>query len=351
MCASWASLPTATTCAASWPEDVGLAFPPRAGPSSLSAVQVSFVIPLFNCLELTRTCVRTLQETIPAGLSHEILLVDDGSTDGTRAWLATLQEPFRVLLNERNLGYAGANNRGVREARGSQLVLLNNDLEFSPGWLEPLVELHRTLGAKAGLVGNVQLNARTGDVDHAGMLIRPDGKPAHRRDLDSLETAWRGFRLVPAVTAACLIVGRQTWSELGGFDEGFRNGGEDVDLCFRATAQGRVNAVALRSVVRHRVSSSPGRKNRDEENSYRLARRWHRELAALAAPEWCRAYLLREWGRTTSDRRWGQAMAGLLYLAGLRREAPAFVTAGVEAAFAQEFARWQQLFPEQAGPV
>lgn len=309
-------------------------------------MQVSFVIPLFNCLELTRTCVRTLQETLPAGLSHEIVLVDDGSTDGTRAWLATLEAPFRVILNERNLGYAAANNLGAKAALGSALVLLNNDLEFSPGWFEPLMRLHGTLGAKAGVVGNVQLDARTGDVDHAGMVIRANGKPAHRSDLDLLESAWRGYRIVPAVTAACVVIGAETWSRLGGFDEGFRNGGEDVDLCFRAAALGRVNAVALRSVVRHHVSSSPGRKSRDEENSYRLALRWHRELADLAAPEWCRSYLFNEWGRTTSDHRIGQATAGLLYIAGLRRKVPAFVTAGVEHALQQEFARWRNLFPE-----
>jgi GT2 family glycosyltransferase len=309
-------------------------------------VQVSFVIPLFNCLELTRTCVQTLQRTIPEGLTHEIILIDDGSTDGTREWLATLGEPFRVLLNERNLGYAGANNRGVAAARGTELVLLNNDLEFAPGWLEPMRSLWQTLGAEAGVVGNIQLNARTGAVDHAGMMINAKAKPAHRTDLDSLETWWRGHRVVPAVTAACIAIGRDLWTKLGGFDEGFVNGGEDVDLCFRAAALGRVNAVALRSVIRHHVSASPGRKLRDEHNSYRLARRWRSELAAHAAEEWCRSYLIREWVRTTGDHRFSHAWTGLLYAGGIRRTVPDFVKAGVDAALDQEFARWRELFPQ-----
>lgn len=314
-------------------------------------MQVSFIIPLFNCLELTQRCVQTLQSTLPKDLAHEIILVDDGSTDDTRRWLATLGAPFRVLLNERNLGYAGANNRGVRESQGTTLVLLNNDLEFSPGWFEPLLALQQALGPRAGIVGNVQLNSRTGTIDHTGMLINAKGKPAHRTDLDPLETIWRGYRLVPAVTAACIVVSKDLWQQLGGFDEAFHNGGEDVDLCFRAAALGRVNAVALRSVIRHRVSSSPGRKSRDEQNSYRLARRWRRELSALAEAEWCREYLLREWGRTTGDRRVGQAWAGLLYVAGIRRTAPPFVTTGVKAALGEEFARWERLFPEPTEPV
>jgi len=76
-------------------------------------VTVSFIIPLYNCLPLTQAMLTSLQATRPSGLAHEIIFVDDGSTDGTRAWLETLEgrEPFRVLLNERNLGYAAANNR------------------------------------------------------------------------------------------------------------------------------------------------------------------------------------------------------------------------------------------------
>lgn len=314
-------------------------------------MQVSFVIPLFNCLELTRTCVQSLQRTIPAGLPHEIILIDDGSTDGTREWLATLAPPFRVILNERNLGYAGANNRGVAAACGEELVLLNNDLEFTPRWLEPMRMLRQALGSRAGVIGNVQLNARTGAVDHVGMTINAKGKPTHRTDLDALEAWWRGHRIVPAVTAACIVIGRDLWTQLGGFDEGFHNGGEDVDLCFRAAALGRVNAVALRSVIRHHVSSSPGRKLRDEQNSYRLARRWRAELAALAAEEWCRAYLLREWGRTTGGARISEAWAGILFSAGIQTTVPAFVKAGVETSLEQEFARWREFFPDVTDPV
>ena len=98
-------------------------------------MQVSFVVPLFNCLPLTQAMVASLQRTIPAGLEHEIILVDDGSTDGTRAWLDGLSSPFRTVLNARNLGFAGANNRGAALARGEYLFLLNNDLVLTPGWI------------------------------------------------------------------------------------------------------------------------------------------------------------------------------------------------------------------------
>ena len=81
--------------------------------------------------------VDSLRATVPAGLSFELILVDDGSTDGTRDWLAGLRAPFRVLLNERNRGYAVSNNRGASAARGEILAFLNNDLVLTPGWLQP----------------------------------------------------------------------------------------------------------------------------------------------------------------------------------------------------------------------
>ena len=61
-------------------------------------MQVSFVIPLFNCLPLTQAMVASLQATVPADVEYEIILVDDSSTDGTRAWLATLGSPCRVEI-------------------------------------------------------------------------------------------------------------------------------------------------------------------------------------------------------------------------------------------------------------
>lgn len=313
------------------------------------ATSVSVVIPLFNCLELTRACVDSLQATLPPGVAHEIILVDDGSTDGTRDWLATRRAPpFRVLLNERNRGYAVSNNRGAALARGDLLLLLNNDLLLPSGWFEPLLAAHHALGARAGLVGNVQRDARTGAVDHAGIVINAQGKPVHARALPA--TLWGRrphYREVPAVTGACVLLKRALWHELGGFDEGYMNGGEDIDLCFRARAAGRSNAVALRSVIRHHVSASPGRKRRDEENSYRLAARWRAEFlactAADSARDWCRVYL----GAALQEPRSAEfslALRALGHLARLRRQPPPEAIAGVTENLAREFARWERMF-------
>lgn len=311
-------------------------------------MQVSFIIPLFNCLPLTQAMLASLGATLPAGLSHEIIFVDDGSTDGTRDWLATLRDPrIRVLLNERNLGYAAANNRAAAVAAGGFLVLLNNDLVLLPRWLEPMLDAHAALRDRAGMIGNVQRDARTGEIDHAGLVVNLTGKPVHARTLPSrLLRLVQPVRRVPAVTGACLLVARSLWEQLGGFDEGFMNGGEDIDLCFRARAAGLINAVALRSVVRHHVSASPGRKARDEQNSYRLALRWGAALIAAAddgTRTWCRHYLSQAL-IVPESRDFRLALAACAFLAHVRRTPPREAVAGVTDGLRGEYTRWETMF-------
>ena len=311
-------------------------------------MQVSFIIPLFNCLPLTQAMLASLRATLPPALDHEIILVDDGSTDGTRDWLGTLRDPrIRVLLNERNLGYAAANNRAAAVASGEFLVLLNNDLVLLPHWLEPMLAAHTALRARAGLIGNVQRDFSTGAVDHAGLVVNLTAKPVHARTRPSwLSRVIRPVRPVPAVTGACLLVARSLWEQLGGFDEGFVNGGEDIDLGFRARAAGRVNAVALRSVVRHHVSSSPGRKARDEQNSYRLALRWGAALIGAAddgTRTWCRHYLSQAL-IVPESRDYRLALAACAFLAHVRRAPPPEAVAGVTEGLRGEYARWESMF-------
>ncbi|MDO8539108.1 MAG: glycosyltransferase family 2 protein [Opitutaceae bacterium] len=317
--------------------------------------QVSIIIPLYNCLPLTQAMFASLQATLPSGLDHQIIFVDDGSTDGTREWLASLDNArIHLVANEGNIGYARANNRGVAVARGRFLVLLNNDLVLLPDWLAPMLETHARLGSAAGVVGNIQLDAQSGAVDHAGIVINIQGKPQHVRAVPRWRPPWRAaFVSVPAVTGACLLIERALWEQLGGFDEGFVNGGEDIDLCFRARAAGRMNAVALRSVVRHHVSASPGRKLRDEENSYRLARRWGRELVAAAdhgAHEWCRIYLAGEFADPQSVN-YRTALRALAHATRLSLARPREAELAIQVGLAREFERWKKMFADGGGPA
>jgi len=149
------------------------------------APALSLIVPLFNQLALTRAMLDSVLATLPAGLRAELLLVDDGSTDGTRAWLAALSDArVRVLLNEQNLGFAATCNRGAAAARAPLLTFLNNDLLFTPGWLEPMLNaLTGPDSAGVGIVGNLQERALDGELDHAGIAMTPLAKLEHLRSL------------------------------------------------------------------------------------------------------------------------------------------------------------------------
>lgn len=299
-------------------------------------MKISFVVPLYNGLPLTHAMLSSLRATLPAGLAHEIVLIDDGSTDGTRAWLATLGAPVRVLLNERNSGFAATCNRGAAAAEGEILFFLNNDLELLPGWIEPILEVFAQR-PEAGLVGNVQLNFSTGAIDHAGIAFDAKGKPVHLTRDDG-----HYIRPVAAVTGACFAIRAASWRQLGGFDEGYVNGGEDVDLALRAIDLGHVNYVALRSVVRHHVSASPGRKLRDEHNSARLARRWRHAILSRILPPVARACLAASWEEPRNYADPALVRACLLYLARLG-PAPCALHAAAASALDLEEARWAEL--------
>ena len=300
---------------------------------------VSCIVPLYNGLALTRAMLDSLAETMPSGLSWEVVFVDDGSTDGTRDWLAGLSDPrLRVVLNERNLGYAGANNRGAAEARGRFLALLNNDLVLKPGWLQPMLRLLSRPFSRAGIVGNVQRRVDDGAIDHAGIVVGADAKLRHVQTLPGADTArpQRPF----AVTAACCVIPAALFRRAGGFDEAFENGGEDVDLCLRLRAMGRRVEVAYDSVVLHHVSASRGAPGiRDERNSRRLFTRWTGELSQAAAEA-----LLREAAPGSLGR--GERLLRALRSAGLPAPVPPRQRLLARSTIWREESRWRELFGE-----
>lgn len=288
---------------------------------------------------------RSLQDTLPRDLSAEYIFVDDGSTDGTRSWLESLAErSVRVLLNAENRGFAASVNRGATHAVGEILILLNNDLVLTRGWLTPLLHQHARLGSKAGVLGNVQRRVDDGTVDHAGIAINEKGKPEHIQDLSAGGPGvwFRGWRKVPAVTGACLLISRRLWQELGGFDERFVNGCEDVDLCFRALSARKTNLVVLRSSIFHHVSSSVGRKLRDERNTLRLTLKWRDTLALFAAQRWSEHYLSEEWRHPRAPTQLSDAIQVFFHAIHLRHVPPACVLLGTQAAIDHEIRRWRQ---------
>ncbi len=110
---------------------------------SSQARSFSLIVASYNRLGLLQKCLVDILRTLPAGQPHEILVVDDGSTDRTREWLGehAQSSSVRAILREMHSGYAVANNEASRASSGDILAFLNADLELQPGWLEPMLDL------------------------------------------------------------------------------------------------------------------------------------------------------------------------------------------------------------------
>lgn len=214
---------------------------------------VSVIVPMFDRWDMTAQCLAALNR---CGDPIELVLVDNGSTDETAGQRVQVR-------NDRNRGFAVACNQGAAYASGDVLVFLNNDTEPQPGWLAPLVA-----GLDRAEVAGARLTYPDGTVQHCGVDVdftREPGAEAWGLTDDGPS------RLVPAVTGACLAIERSTFWHLGGFDDGFWNGYEDVDLCLRA---GRCWYAAESHVIHHESQSGPERWTKVRENVYRLRAKW-----------------------------------------------------------------------------
>ncbi|MFN2448639.1 MAG: glycosyltransferase family 2 protein [Candidatus Baltobacteraceae bacterium] len=242
----------------------------------------SIIIPAFNKAELTRNCLNALQASL-AGAGHgEVIVIDNASSDHTPSMLAEF-DWVKLVRNERNTGFAAANNQGARLASGEFLVLLNNDTEAQAGWLAAMLRTARE--TNAGAVG-ARLVYANGTVQHAGVVItqerfgRAGFTPFH--DLQGAPATHphvlqrHDFQ---AVTAACLLTPRSLYLETGGLDEAFWNGYEDIDYCLRLRAMGRQIVYEPAALLVHLESQSgPQRFRRAAWNIGLLADRWNGEV-------------------------------------------------------------------------
>jgi GT2 family glycosyltransferase len=246
-------------------------------------VDYSIVIPVFNREDLTRQCLATLPPTLAGAGTGETIVVDNGSDPATAAVLAEF--PWvRVIRNERNLGFAAACNQGARAAQGRIIVHLNNDTVATNGWLAHL--LAPFADPTVGITG-AKLLFPNGTIQHAGVVafpnrLGPEGLlPYHlfwgaRADLPGVQ----GRLELDAVTGACLATPRDLFLDLGGFDEAFWNGYEDVDYCYRVRARGLRIMYEPAALLTHFESQSGiQRKRRLAHNMRELAQRWSRRMA------------------------------------------------------------------------
>jgi GT2 family glycosyltransferase len=235
------------------------------------STSASIVVPVHNRAALTRHCLDTVLAELPEGC--EVVVVDDASTDSTAELLGRYGDSIRWLRLTENGGFARACNEGAAASRGELLVFLNNDTEPQPGWLESL-ERYAAEHPAAAAVG-AKLVYPNGSVQHAGVVIGQDGYPHNLyAGLPADHPAVSRSRRLQAVTGACLLIRRAAFERLGGFDAGFVNSLEDVDLCLRLGEIGAEVHYCHESVLIHLESASRGRQDGFERSVALYRERW-----------------------------------------------------------------------------
>lgn len=233
----------------------------------------SVLIPVYNNRDLTVACIETLLAGTEA-TPYEIVVVDNASTDGVTKWLEKRRGQLTLLVNPQNVGYARANNQAAQAARGRYLVLLNNDTVPEPNWLDALVQTAESDEA-VGVVGAKLLYPETRLVQHAGVVFNRQKRVYHIYEkFPEDHPAVNKCRDFQAVTGACMLVKASLYRRLGGLDEQFRNGFEDVDFCLRVRQAGHRVVYQPRAVVLHYCGQSQGRHAFEIDNSLLLTRRW-----------------------------------------------------------------------------
>ncbi len=216
------------------------------------------MIPTYNGRELLAICLASVQRHRPADRDCpiEVVVADDGSTDGTPEWLAQAHPGVRVVRLERNGGFCAAANAGIAAARGRYLQLLNNDTEVTKSWVEeglaPFAD--ETVGSVAPLV---LVRSDPARVDSAGDSYAWMGWPS-KRGHGQPASRWmvRPIEEVFGASGSSAFYRAEAVRRVGGLDPLFGSYYEDIDLAFRLRWAGYRCLFAPRCRILHEVSAS-----------------------------------------------------------------------------------------------
>ncbi|NKC03102.1 glycosyltransferase family 2 protein [Ochrobactrum haematophilum] len=225
---------------------------------------VSLIVPTRNALSLVKQCIDSILEktTYP---NYEVIIVDNNSDDPeTLAYFETFKEHkrVRVLRDERPFNYSALNNNAVEHAKGEYIGLINNDIEvISPEWLSEMMSI--ALQPRVGAVG-ARLWYPNDTLQHGGVIVGLGGVAGHsQKGLDRQSRGYFGraqlIQTLSAVTAACLIVSKNTYNEVGGLnDTHLTVAFNDVDFCLKVRAAGYRNIWTPYAELYHHESATRG---------------------------------------------------------------------------------------------
>lgn len=236
--------------------------------------KVSIIVPTRDHGEDVDLCLRSLFER-SSYEDVEVILVDNGTRDRKSlevfgAWAAREPQRVKVVPYDVPFNFSQINNYGVSKSSGEYVLFLNNDTEVvTPDWIEAMLE--QAQRPQIGAVG-VKLLYPDNTIQHAGVIVGLGGVAGHSHKYFPADAPGYFYTLqtinnFSAVTAACLMVRRAAFDDVGGFDEELAIAFNDVDFCLRLRAAGYRNIYLPHVVLYHHESKSRGHENTTEKQA------------------------------------------------------------------------------------
>lgn len=219
-----------------------------------------------------------LTRLIP-GLSNEkdteIIVIDNYSKDGTTNYLSNYECIIKV--NKQRHNFSESNNQGARLAQGQYLLFLNNDTQILPGLVNEMVTTMETQKGCAVVGCHLRLMDNPQRTQHAGVMFTEEYIPYELGlplsfgvpEIAPNDPRIREVREVPSVTAACMLIKKDVFIEVGGFDENYQNGWEDTDLVLKVRELGHKVYYTGRTSALHKHFGSRDRGRFEHENQNR----------------------------------------------------------------------------------
>jgi GT2 family glycosyltransferase len=208
------------------------------------------VVVNYNGLRYLDTCLEALLAQQLEG-GFEVIVVDNGSGDGSVAHLRERWPAVRVLEPGANLGFAGGNNRGIAAASGRHLVLINNDTRARPGYLAALVAAAESDDRIGAVTPKLVFMDRPVVIQNAGALLLSDGSGADRGSGEEDHGQYGRQEEVFGICGCGCLLSRRMLADVGAFDEDFWMYYEDTDLSWRMRMRGWHVLYEPAAVVEH----------------------------------------------------------------------------------------------------
>jgi GT2 family glycosyltransferase len=240
--------------------------------------RLAIIIVSYNSRKDLENALRSLTEP-PAAVAHEIVIVDNASTDSTPVYVREQWPRVRLIASDSNLGFAQANNVGIRNTASDLVLLLNPDTIMTAAAVDRLVSIIDSR-PEVAIVGPRIVDGRGRPELSFGAMISPWAELRQKLLVRGNDRGWRFItsrvermtrrtHLVDWVSGACLLIRRRDLDEVGGFDARFFMYAEDVDLCAAVRARGRSVLFSAEPQVVHLRGQSAASAPDRVQNAYR----------------------------------------------------------------------------------